>query len=402
MTAGEVDLRAPEATSAPFPLLRALREADPVHWSHRHGAWLLTRYDDVHAALKDRRLEATDVPASGRPEDTMPFNRFRVFRDPAIHSRVRMAVTKSFTRRTVERLRPHAQRIVDSLIDDLPEDDVVDLVAKFASVVPSAVLAQLLGIPAVDRGPWDGWMEATGKHPGGDRMRLGLPDLNDLADYFRSLVERRAGAPGSDLLGALLASGELEREEIVATAIVFLFAGHDTITTLVSAGVLALLRNQSQRERLATEPELIRSAVEEFLRYDPPSKAIARCASEDLELRGRRVRPGDRVYLVLAAANRDPERFSDPDALDVARHPNLHLSFGAGGHTCLGASLARLEAAVAIETLLRRRPALRLSGEPVRIGSLVGGLASLPVVPGPASPERAPRRVGPTRRTPAG
>lgn len=405
-SAGEIDLRSAQATAEPFPLLRNLRESDPVHWSPRHNAWLLTRYEDVRGALKDPQFAVKPLPpVAGDPNRNL-FNLFVVFTDPPAHTRLRRAIRAALTQAAIEKVRAHTTTIVNAMIDDLPAAETTDLVRRCTFPLPAMVLAELLGVPSEDRAEWLGWSyeitELLAVSGGRDRVKTGLHGLNNLREYFRrqadrcsvgQQVERRDAAQqlvrtegeGEGLVSALVFHGKLDRDEIVATALALLFAGHETTSSLMAAGVLALLKHPSQRQRLQREPGLIVSAVEEILRYAPPAKAIMRFVKTDLEIGGRRLRSGDRTWLSLAAANRDPSQFPDPDALDIGRHPNPHLSLGGGIHVCLGAPLARLESAIFLETLLRRRPALRLAGPPSRVRTLVGGLGTLPVVLGPDS-----------------
>jgi cytochrome P450 len=395
------DLLAPEVVADPYPYFARLREEDPVHWNERSRAWLLTRYGDIVAALRDPRLSADRVSeyftAGLGPQDrvlmTPAFEvlaRWMVFRDPPDHTRLRGLVRQAFTVRAIEMLRPRIQQVVDELLDGLQEAGRADLVARFAQPLPAIVIAGMLGVPATDLDLFTGWSAELSSILFGaldqrDRYHRGHQALFELIEYFERLIERHRVHPTSPLVTALIEAEErgevLRREEVVATCILLLFAGHETTTDLLGNAVLALLRHPDQRRMLERDPSLARQAVEEFLRYDGTAKVTIRSVRVGLEVRGRRLEPGQRVLLALASANRDPERFTDPDRLDIARRENRHLGFGSGIHYCLGAPLARLEAEIAITSLLRRFPRLRLVGEPPEWlpVALSRSLRSLPV-----------------------
>jgi cytochrome P450 len=294
-----------------------------------------------------------------------------VFRDPPDHTRMRRALRPAFTPLAIEALRPTVERVVDELLDALPE--ALDFLAEFAVPLPAIVIAELLGIPREDHDRFRAWSEslATLVFASGlpDRHRRGREALTALATYLGEQLAHRRAQPADDLLGTLAvlrAAGELTAEEATANAVLLLFAGHETTTGLLANGLAALLAHPEQLERLRTERSLMPSAVEELLRYEGPSKLMPRWAVQEVELRGRRIASGDLLYLVQSAANRDPRRFAEPDRLDVARDPNPHLGFGYGLHYCLGAPLARLETAIALSRLLDRRARIELAGDPPR------------------------------------
>ena len=354
----ELDLLAPEVVADPHPTFARMREQDPVHWSERHRAWVLTRYDDVSAAFRDLRLSsdrasplarADEAALVGRDPVVSVLARWMVFRDPPDHTRMRRALRPAFIPPAIEALRPTVERVVDHLIDGLAEE--LDFLAEFAVPLAAIVIAELLGVPPEDH----------------DRFRAWSQDL--AAGYLGEQLVRRRAQPADDLLGTLAAmqtAGELTSEEATANAVLLLFAGHETTTGLLANGLAVLLARPYELERLRSDRSLIPSAVEELLRYEGPSKLMARWATEEVELRGRRIAPGDLVFLVQAAANRDPEQFEEPHRLDLARDPNSHLGFGYGLHYCLGAPLARLETAIALSRLLDRRARIELAGDQPR------------------------------------
>lgn len=395
MSEDVVDLLSPALVADPHPALHALRARDPVHWSPRHEAWLLTRHDDVSAAFRDARLSNDRVgslfsdPAS---LEARILSHWMEFQDPPRHTRLRALVSKAFTPRVVEALRPRVAALVDELLDEIEAAPRCDLVAAFAHPLPASVIAEMLGVPAADRGLFRGWSDdILGLVFGGggsERFARARKGFAELDAYFRALLDARRKAPRDDLLSALVAAEErgdaLSRDEVVGTCVLLLFGGHETTTNLLASSVWLLDRNPDARERLRREPGLLASAVEELLRYEGPSKLMVREVREPVEMRGRRFAPGERVFLLQCAANRDPEVFPEPDRLDLARRPNPHLGFGFGVHYCLGAPLARLEAQLAIPALLARFPALRVlddarSAPSWRPTLLSRGLARLPV-----------------------
>ena len=376
----ELDLLAPEIVAHPHPMFARLRERDPVHWSERHRACALTRYDDVSAAFRDLRLSSDRASPLVRTDpDKLPgrdpvisvLARWMVFRDPPDHTRMRRALRPAFAPSAIDGLRLTVGRVVDELLDGLPEE--FDFIAELATPLPAIVIAELLGIPPEDHDRFRAWSQdlATLVFASGlpDRHRRAREALTVLADYLGEQLAHRQFEPADDLLGtmaAMQAAGELTAEEATANAVLLLFAGHETTTGLLGNGLAVLLTNAHELERLRAEPSLIPTAVEELLRYEGPSKLMPRWALEEVELRSRRIAPGELVYLVQAAANRDPEQFAEPDRLDVARDPNSHLGFGYGLHYCLGAPLARLETAIVLSRLLDRHSRIELAGDAPR------------------------------------
>src|SRR3954471_2107055 len=372
-----LDLLAPDLVADPHPTFARLRDEDPVHWSGHHRAWLITRYDDVASAFRDLRLSsdrASPLARSGGEGDPVVdvLAHWMVFRDPPDHTRLRRAMHAAFTPPAIEALRPTIERVVDELLDGLPGDEV-EFVEAVAVPLPALVIAELLGLPRADHDRFRAWSEHLATLVFAsclpDRHRRGRDALRALADYLAEHLARRRARPQGDLLGALAAAeaaGELTADEAVGNAVLLLFAGHETTTTLLANGLAVLLAHADELRRLRAEPALMDTAVDELLRYEGPSKLIPRWAAEAVELHDRRIEPGCLVYLVQASANRDPRRFAEPERLDVARHPNPHLGLGYGPHYCLGAPLARLETAIALDRLLARTEAIEPAGAPPR------------------------------------
>ncbi|MEX2106921.1 MAG: cytochrome P450 [Solirubrobacterales bacterium] len=375
------DLLRPEAVADPFPTFAALREADPVRWSARHRAWLITRHDDCAAAHTDRRLSSDRMTPMLRRlrEREAPAQLIAMvsvladwmtFKDGEGHRRLRRLVSRAFTPRVVARMRDQIAAITDDLIDDLPSSGPVDFVAAFAYPLPAIVIAEMLGVPSADRDRFKGWSSdisslVFGAVDDPDRHDRAESGMTELVEYFEGLIEASADHGDETLLDHLVRvrtedGDALSRNELLAMCTLLLFGGHETTTNLLGSGVLALLRHPDQKDRLLADPSLAEPAVEELMRFDGPTRLSVRVAAEPLDLRDRSIQAGDRVFLVLAAANRDPARFDDPDVLDIGRKPNQQIGFGLGPHYCLGAPLARLEGQIAIPRLLRRLPNLRL------------------------------------------
>ncbi len=390
----------PDVHANPYPMYHQLRAEDPVHWSALMEAWILSRYDDVVLVLTDPRFSADRRQARNRFAEMMeqqeqefgPMGRTQTMltSDPPEHTRLRRLVSKAFTARAVENLRPRIQEIVDGLLDEVRDRGRLDVIWDLAYPLPVIVIAEMLGVPPQDRAQFKQWSTDVVATLGGpftppqvlERARTAMLEL---AEYFRGVITQRRHQPREDLISGLIAAEEqgqvLSEDELLATCILLLVAGNETTTNLIGNGMLALLRNPDQLQRLQNDPSLIQPAVEELLRYAGPVHGTGRVAKEELEIGGRRIQEGQVVFALLGAANRDPARFEDPDVLDLGRQPNPHVALGDGIHFCLGAPLARAEAQIAIGTLLQRCRSPRLEvAEPQWGGTfIIRGLKSLPV-----------------------
>ena len=394
----------PRWSEDPFPLYAELRAHAPAHRSPA-GFWVFTRHGDCQAVLRDRAASVEEETADPsrlseqfrRPDRTgdelaealaeaRPF----LFRDPPDHTRLRGLVAKAFTPKVVEALRAPTQRLVDQLLDRALRHGEVDLVEAFAYPLPVTVICDLLGIPESDRGRFTGWSAALARGLDPDFL-LGPEAVNDrleailqFAEYFAHLIAARRADPGDDLLSALALAEEhgavLTEGEMLSTCILLLVAGHETTVNLIGGGVHALLDQPAALAQLRAHPELVRPGVDELLRFVSPVQLTARSFLEDITVGGIDLRAGDFAMLLLASANRDPDVFDDPDRLHLDRTPNNHLGFGFGLHHCLGAPLARMEAQLAIGTLVRRCPDLSLAGDVPYHGTVVlRGPSTLPV-----------------------
>ncbi|MEU2250580.1 cytochrome P450 [Streptomyces sp. NPDC019224] len=388
-------LLTPEARRDPYPFYARMRREDPVHRSPQ-GVWYLTRYADVEAALSDLRLSndrdrmtraysalGGDLKALSRLTERL--GRVMTNTDPPDHARLRKLANKAFTARRIEALRDRVQGIVDRLIDEaVAAGPGMDLIEAVASPLPMSVVCELFGIPDEDRPRVKNWFRRFGRLS--EDIDKSEAAIDQYEEYLSGLIRQRRREPGDDLISALVATqaqdDRLTDSELLSTCFVLITAGDETTTHLISNGVLALLRHPDQLARLRADPGLTRGAVEELARYDTVTQAIVRVVAEDLEIGGRTLREGELVYLFLGATNRDPERFEHPDRLDLTRPGNRHLSFGHGPHFCLGGPLAKLQAEVAVGTLVRRLPGLRIADGAVldwRPNPLQRRLSALPL-----------------------
>jgi cytochrome P450 len=366
----------PEVLANPYPLYRRLREEDPVRWDPFLHAWVVTRYNDVVHVLHHFSANRTPAPEQLSAMGLSALNpiakvmvRQMLFLDPPDHTRLRALASAAFTPRRVERLRSHIQEIMDGLLDRVISAGRMDVIADFASPAPAIVTAEMFGIPVSDHGQLKDWSADFAEMLGNfqhnpDRFPRVLRSLDNMCSYFRAAMQQQRNEPRDGLIQAMMAAevdgNRLTEEEIVANLIVTMVGGQETTTNLIGNGLLTLLRNPAEMERLRADPTLIPSAVEELLRYESPSQHTARLAPDDVELGGKQIRKRQAVIAVMGAGNRDPERFPDPDRLDLARKDNRHLAFGWAAHFCFGAALARLEGQIAFSTILRRLPELKL------------------------------------------
>jgi pimeloyl-[acyl-carrier protein] synthase len=378
----------------PWPTYDRMRAEDPV-WRNDLGEWVMTRHRDCEAVLRDPRFSSNpvhrDVPTG--PGDLAPLlaeadAHVLLFMDPPDHTRVRGLVSKAFTPRTVERLRPRIQALVDSILDQAADRGGLDVVADLGFELPVTVICELLGVPLADRDQFAGWSSDASRLLDGvmteEEMQRGMVAAMSFFNYFGALFDERRAHPGEDLISALLAAEEagdrLSPEELSSIVVLLFIAGHETTMNLIGNGALALLRQPDQLVRWRQDPSLDVAAVEELLRFDPPAHITGRTATVDIEVGGQLFTRGTPVVTLVAAANRDPARFADPTRLDVGRADNHHLAFSQGMHYCLGAALARLEGQIALGSLIRRFPDVELAAEPVhRDHFVLRGLRELQV-----------------------
>jgi cytochrome P450 len=402
----QIDFSDPGTNADPFPAFAHLQEEDPVHWSASLKAWIITRYDHVETiALSNEEVSANRVApffAAAPPErrNTFPhlltyLGDWMVFRDPPDHTRLRRLFSKAFTSRSVEVLRPNIQQIIEMLFVDVEgkarAHGAVDWIADFAYPLPAMVIMDLLGVPRAELRHVKVWSDDIALFIGSaqasaDKYERAETGARAIADFFRGIVRERRADPRDDIISTLVIVREerevLSEDEVIATCILLLFAGHETTTNLIGTGLYHTMRFREQWERLKGDPSLFETAIEEWLRFDGPTTALARVVKADIEFGGRPLVRGQRVFAFTNAANRDPRQFANAGRLDLGRTPNPHLTFGHGIHFCLGAPLARLEGQIALRNTVERFPDIRLADpfEPEWHDSLIlRGLKSLPV-----------------------
>jgi cytochrome P450 len=363
----------PAIVADPFPIYQRLRDEDPAHWSAALKGWVLTRYEDVKRVCLDSRMSSdrlrpffASLPSSEAARMTeliRILTLWMVFRDPPEHTRLRRLASRVFHVRSINALRPNVEAITGWLLERIGERREFDLIAEFAGPLPALVIMDMLGVPRSELARLKrlsdemalfigSARETPGKYPRAEAA------TREMAELFRALIAERRAARKSDLLSELVHLDDdgdrLTDDELIATCVLLLFAGHETTTHHIANGLAALLRFPAERERLRREPRLVAAAVEELLRYDGPIGAQVRIVQEPQAFHGRAFNPGDRVFLMMNAANRDPRAYEDPDRVDLDRHGVPHLTFGFGPHICLGFPLARLEGQIALPALLAR------------------------------------------------
>lgn len=374
----------------PHTFYAHLRSTEPVFYVEGLNAWILTNYEDALWLLKDprftkdsRKIAQEGTMSEGAMELASQMRNMLMV-DPPDHTRLRSLVSKAFTPRMIEQMRPRIQQIADELLNAVQDQGEMDLIPAFAYPLPITVISEMLGIPAAERPRFRTWTQAIVNM---DREESKLA-LQEFFGYIRTLLDEKRAHPGNDLTSGLVQAEEngdqLDETELVSMIFLLIVAGHETTVNLLGNGTLALLQHPEQLRQLQRDPSLITGAVEELLRFTTPvSLSDERWATEDIELHGKLIRKGQQVLAALISANADPQRFHAGDELDILRRENQHLAFGKGIHFCLGAPLARLEGQIAFNTLLRRLPNLRLAADPAQLSwnlnPMLRGLKSLPV-----------------------
>ncbi len=393
----------PQTLTDPYPAYDRLRVESPIHWEDTLDRWILTRYADVAACLRDPRLSArrpasdlslaTPAVRAALEELARHFSGWLLLADPPDHTRLRGLVSGAFTPRMLESFRPRVRALVDRLVDPLVSRGEAELMGELADPLPMMVIAEVLGLPLEDCPQLNRWCDDLTVVLGGGRAapdRLERPSravesLHALLAYLRAALRRARAQPGDDLLSVLLVAeqrGDVrDDDELLGICTLLLTAGTETSTNLIANGLLGLLRHPDRLAELRDDPSLAPQAIEELLRYDTPGQWAARSALQDLVLDGMHIRRGNSLLLGLGAANRDPARFDDPGRLDLRREDTHHLAFGFGLHFCVGAPFARLESQIALNEVLRRLPGLRLASDTVewRPNPILRGLRALPV-----------------------
>jgi cytochrome P450 len=422
-----VELLGGDLRADPYPFYAQLRDRDPVHWDDAMGFWMLARHKDISAVYADERFSRAQGLAHGL--DRLPeaararaeplyqsFSKTMFYADPPYHTHLRGLVNSAFTPHRVARLRPYIQRLADHLLEPLRAREQIDLIRDFAYPLPVMVIAELLGLPAGEREKFKAWSDDVFAILGTVRqspelMERARQSLAEMTEFITRLSAERRQDPRDDLLSGLLsvtaedgaacphihaagdprgdsgqpphahAHGGLTQDELVANINILLSTGHETTTHLIGNGLLALLQHPEQLELLRAHPELMDASIEEMMRFDNPVQITYRAARADVEIGGRTIREGQLVNSIIASGNRDPERFPDPDRFDITRSPGRNLSFGLGIHFCIGASLVRLEAEIAFQSLLRHFPHMQLGDAELdwQDHPVFRGLRSLPL-----------------------
>lgn len=375
------DLFDPEVIADPYRYFGHLRETDPIHWNARSALWIITRYDDLVWLVRHHELFSSAVIRTDqRPpypsidaEDRHLFDQVRDFRadqlveqDPPAHPAMRNAVHEYFTPVAMEQWRPFIRAAVSELLDEVAPQGRMDVLPALATRLPVRIITQMMGVPNADRDHLRGLADRLLYINRGESYRLKplMEGIRGMIEYVSPKVDLRALAPSDDFISILAQAekdGIFSRHQVLVNCALLLFAGHETTMNLICNGTLALLRHPEQWARLCADPAgAARSATEECLRYDPPVKSTQRIAAVEVERHGKTIKEGDRIRWIMAAANRDPRAFEDPDRFDISRQPNPHLSFGSGIHYCLGATLARVEGQEVFQALAERFPTLRL------------------------------------------
>ena len=407
----EAELFTPEFRNDPYPRYADMRLAAPIHKVETSAGvttWLVSRYEDVEDLLRDPRfvkdyrnaLTAEELAnMEPQPEELKPLTEMMLSKDPPDHTRLRRLVSKAFTPRFIEELRPRIQQIANELLDEVEQRSRaegepsgqrrMDLIEDYAFPLPITVISEMLGVPKEDRQKFRQWSNtAVSSDMSVEYAETLRSEMRAFTEYLRNLFEEKRAGPGDDLTSSLIRTEEegdrLGEEELLAMVFLLLVAGHETTVNLIGNGALALLTHPEQLQKLRDDPSLIKSAVEELLRFDGPVQmSTDRFAAEDLEFRGANIQRGDIVLAVLGSADRDEGGFAAADTLDIEREHNRHFAFGKGIHHCLGAPLARLEGEIAFSTLLSRAPHLKLDATPEELdwrpGLLIRGLQRLPV-----------------------
>jgi len=377
------DLTDPEVIDRPYDYFGRLRETEPVYWNDTWGGWIVTRYEDVRRCLQDDEHLSVEVEADRLrdssldiPQTKEMFPKWIIYLDPPDHTKLRQIIGEAFNPEMVANQRAEVEEVTESLIDDMATQapGEVEFIDSFAHPLPVHVICKIMGLPMGDGENLGEWSKNIGLtlfhyYDADNRHERTEESIREFTDYLREIVHERKVDPQDDLITYLHeaeADGEtLTEDEVVATAVLLLFAGHETTTNLLANGVLELLRHPEQMEMLREDPSLAPKAVEEILRYQGTSKSLTRGVVEDFELRDKQIEAGDRILLSQAAANRDPRKFDNPDTFDITSGSMDHLGFGHGTHHCLGAPLARLETRVAFPALVQAFPDMELATEEI-------------------------------------
>ncbi|WP_078428068.1 cytochrome P450 [Alkalihalobacterium alkalinitrilicum] len=373
----------PQVVLDPYSYYEVVRQNDPIYWNAQWDGWIFTSYEDVRNGFQDLRLSSERVrPSKGMGSEKKQemsstyaiLSNWLVFNDPPKHTRLRMLMMKAFTPKAITKLLPNIEETANYLINEIRTKPEGNILQSYASILPIMVISDLLGVPKEDRNLIKKWSDdlmllVFGAADVENRHEVAKQSMDEMVDYLKKIIQDRRVNPKDDLISALVQASEdqdqLTDDEVISTCTLLVFGGHETTTNLIANGLLAFHNNRDQLELLKEKPELINTAVDEILRYDGPSKAMVRVAKEDVVIRDKHIKTGDKILLVQASANRDPNAFERPNQFDITRNPNHHLGFGRGIHYCLGAPLAVQEGRIALAKFIEAFPNYQVLDEKV-------------------------------------
>ena len=372
----------PNILSSPYPYFYSLRKEDPIHWNAKLKSWIITRYDDVRSILSSDNITVDRLNTfySKLPSDEAKLleeivkylNLWAAFRNPPDHTRIRKIMMVAFTRKSITEMQPKINAITDATLSKLKNINEIDLVNNYASPIPALTIMHLLGVPIDMLGEFKSWSDDMSKFIGGARndkhkYEKASRGCRKMVSFFREIIKERRKNPSEgflmDLINASVENDKFSDDELIATCMLILFAGHETTTNLISNGILALIKNPLELKKLLKNPNLIDPTIEEIMRFDGPTNSLVRNVERDHKLHDKELKKGDRVFAMVSSANRDENIFSEPDIFKIDRSPNRHLTFGYGPHLCIGAALAREEGRIAISNFFQHYPKTKLRAD---------------------------------------
>ncbi len=369
----------PEILANPYPYFSYLRRTDPVHWNNSLKSWVITRYDDVRKILSEDfvtvdRLNTFYSKLPGKEakllEEIIKYlNLWAAFRNPPDHTRMRKIMMVAFTRKSINQMEPVIKKITEFTLDNLENYNEIDLVEKFSSPIPALTIMHLLGVPTEMLENFKSWSDDMSKFIGGSRndkkkYEKAANGCKQMVSFFKNIIAERRANPADgflmDLINATVENEKFSDDELIATCMLVLFAGHETTTNLISNGILTLIKNPKELKKFVSDPNLIDTTIEEIMRFDGPTNSLVRNVAKNHKFHDKNMKEGDRVFAMVSSANRDESVFENPNSFLINRSPNRHLTFGFGPHLCIGATLAREEGRIALSSLFRRFPKISL------------------------------------------
>ena len=372
----------PNTLANPYPYFSFLRKKDPIHWNVKLNSWIVTRYDDVRSILSSDNITVdrlntfySKLPSNEAKllkEIVKYLNLWAAFRNPPDHTRMRKIMMVAFTRKSITEMQPKITAITDATLSKMKNINEINLVDHYASPIPALTIMHLLGVPINMLGEFKSWSDDMSKFIGGSRndkhkYEKASRGCRKMVAFFREIIAERQKNPSEgflmDLINATVENDKFSDDELIATCMLILFAGHETTTNLISNGILTLIKNPPELKKLLKNPDLLNLTIEEIMRFDGPTNSLVRNVERDHELHNKKLKKGDRVFAMVSSANRDENIFSEPDTFKIDRSPNRHLTFGFGPHLCIGAALAREEGRIAINNFFDHYPKTKLKAE---------------------------------------